>query len=205
LTPAPRRDGPSWSEFLRSQTEGILACDFFTVETACLQTPYVSFFLEVGSRRVHITAATSHPDRRFVIQQARNLCCTLDQREAPILYLIGDRDAKFSRSPDDSLASEGVRVIRSPIRAPNASAFAERFVRTVRTELLDHSLVCGRRYLDHLLRRYHEHYNAQRPHRGLQLRTPEGLANRESVPAVPRVRQINVLGGLICEYEPVAA
>jgi len=184
LDPAPRRDGPSWSEFLRSQAEG---------------------FLEAGSRRVHITAATSHPDSRFVTQQARNLCYTLDQREEPVRYLIRDRDAKFSGPFDEVLRTEGISVIRTPIGSPKANAFAERFVRTVRNELLDHSLVCGRRHLDHLLRRYQEHYNAQRPHRGLQLRTPAGVADRESVPAVPRVRQISVLGGLICEYEPAAA
>jgi putative transposase len=205
LEPAPRRDGPSWSELLRSQAERILACDFFTVETAFLRTLYVLFFIEVGSRRVHITAATSHPDNRFVTQQARNLCFELDGRDEPVRFLIRDRDAKFSGSFDEVLRSEGIRVIRTPIKSPQANAFAERLVRTVRHELLDLTLVCGRRHLDHVLRRYQEHYNAQRPHRGLELRTPAGAADREFVSDVPKVRRIEVLGGLICEYEPVAA
>jgi len=205
LDPAPRRDGPSWSEFLRSQAEGILACDFFTVETAFLRTLYVLFFIEVGSRRLHITTATRNPNTIFVTQQARNLCYTLDEREEPMRFLIHDRDTKFSGPFDEVLRTEGMRVIRTPIRSPKANAFAERFVRTVRHELLDLTLICGQGHLDHVLRRYAEHYNAQRPHRGLQLRTPAGVADREFVPDVPRVCRIDVLGGLIYEYEPVAA
>jgi putative transposase len=205
LDPAPRRDGPSWSEFLRSQAEGILACDFFTVETVLLKTLDVLFFIEVGSRRVHITAATSHPDSAFVTQQARNLCYALDEREEPVRFLIRDRDAKFSGPFDEVLRTEGIRVIRTPVRSPKANAFAERFVRTVRHELLDLTLICGRRHLDHVLRRYAHHDNARRPHRGLHLRTPAGVADREFVSDVRKVRRIDVLGGLICEYEPVAA
>ena len=205
LDPAPRRDGPSWSEFLRSQAEGILACDFFTVETVFLQTLYVLFFIEIGSRRLHVTTATRNPGTIFVTQQARNLCYALDEREEPVRYLIRDRDSKFAGSFDEVLRSEGIRVIRTPIRSPKANAFAERFVRTVRHELLDLTLVYGRRHLDQLLRRYAEHYNARRPHRGLELRTPAGVADSEFVPDVPRVRRIDVLGGLIGEYESVAA
>ncbi len=204
LDPAPRRDGPSWSEFLRSQAEGILACDFFTVETAFLKTLYVLFFIEVGSRRLHITTATPHPSGRFVTQQARNLSFKLDERSEPVRFLIHDRDAKFSGSFDEVFRSEGIRVIRTPVRSPKANAFAERFVRSVRHEVLDVTLICGRRHLDHVLRRYAEHYNSRRPHRGLGLRTPAGVADRESVPDVPRVRRIDILGGLICEYEPAA-
>jgi putative transposase len=165
----------------------------------------VLFFIEIATRRVHVTVSTSSPDAAFVTQQARNLCYTLDQREEPVRFLIHDRDAKFSGSFDEVFRTEGVRVIRTPIRSPQANAFAERFVRTVRCELLDLTLICGRRRLDHVLRRYAEHYNARRPHRGLQLCTPAGVADRESVADVPRVRRVDVLGGLISEYEPVAA
>src|SRR5450759_4195694 len=203
LGPAPRR-GPSWGEFLRSQAEGIWACDFFTVETAFLKTLYVLFFIEVGSRRLHVTAATPHPNGTFVTQQARNLCFRLDERSEPVRFLIRDRDAKFSTSFDEVFRTEGMRVIRTPVRSPQANAFAERFVRSVRHEVLDLTLICGRRHLDHVLRRYAEHYNSRRPHRGLGLRTPAGAADRESVPDVPRVRRIDILGGLICEYEPAA-
>jgi putative transposase len=124
LDPAPRRDGPSWSEFLRSQAEGIIACDFFTVETAFLKTLYVLFFIEVGSRRVHITTATRNPNTIFVTQQARNLCFKLEERDEPVRFLIHDRDAKFSGPFDEVFRTEGVRVIHTPIRSPQAKACA---------------------------------------------------------------------------------
>lgn len=102
-------------------------------------------------------------------------------------------------------SSSGARVIKTPVRAPKADAFAERLVRTVRHEILDLTLVLGRRDLDRVLRRYAEHYNAQRPHRGLDLRAPAGASERPISPDTPRVRRIDIFGGLIHEYEPVAA
>lgn len=203
LGPAPRWDGPSWSEFLRSQAEAIWACDFFTVETAFLRTLYVLFFIEVGSRRLHVTTSTRNPSGEFVAQQARNL--SMDGELEGVAFLIRDRDAKYTAAFDEVFISEGARVIRTPVRAPKANAFAERFVRTVRHEVLDLTLVLGRRHLDRILRIYAEHYNAERPHRGLDLRPPAGAPERSISPDAPRVRRIDVLGGLIHEYEPVAA
>ena len=204
LDPAPRRDGPSWSEFLRSQAEGILACDFFTVETAFLKTLYVLFFIEVGSRRLHITTATPHPSGRFVTQQARNLSFKLDERSEPVRFLIHDRDAKFSRSFDDVFASEGIRVICTSFRAPNANAFAERWVETLRADCLDWQLVLGPRHLDRVLRIYVEHYNQKRPHRGLQLWAPERASPVELLDSVPDIQRRDLLGGLIHEYKSAA-
>lgn len=126
--PAPRR-GLTWRQFLKTQASGILACDFFTVETAFLKTLYVLFFIEIGTRRVHVTVSTTNPDSSFVTQQARNLVMSLAEAGTQIGSLIRDRDAKFSRSFDDVFVSEGIRVIRTPIRAPNANAFAERLDR----------------------------------------------------------------------------
>jgi len=130
--PAPRRDGPTWTEFLRSQAESIWACDFFTVETAWLRTLYVLFFIELGSRRVRLAGVTAHPDSGWVTQQARNLAVGghLDN----VRYLVRDRDSKFAMSFDDVLATEDVATIRTPVRSPRANAVAERFVRTVRAE-----------------------------------------------------------------------
>ena len=159
LDPAPRRDGPSWSEFLRSQADGILACDFFTVETIWLRTLYVLFFIEIGSRRLHVTSATANPTGAFVTQQARNLCFTLDERDEPALFLIHDRDSKFSGSLDEVFCSEGIRIIRTPVRSPHANAFAERCVKTLRHEVLDWTLILGRRHLDRVLASYARHYN----------------------------------------------
>jgi len=107
----PRReDRVSWSEFLRAQADGILACDFFTVETAFLKTLYVLFFIEIGSRRLRVTPSTRNPDGAFVTQQARNLCFELDEREVPALFLIRDRDGKYSGSFDEVFRTEGAQV-----------------------------------------------------------------------------------------------
>jgi putative transposase len=124
LGPAPRRDGPTWSEFLRSQARVIMAFDFFTVETAWLRTLYVLFAIELRSRRVHVTGVTRNPDSAWVTQQARNLAMR-GQLEG-IRFVIRDRDSKFSGPFDEVFLTEGVRIIKTPIRAPRANAFAER-------------------------------------------------------------------------------
>jgi transposase len=170
LGPAPRRSGPSWAEFLRAQAQGILACDFFTVETVGLRTLYVLFWIEHGSRRVHLAGVTGNPDCPWVSQQARNFA--IGERLEGVRFLIHDRDTKFCGPFDTIVRSERVRVIETPLQAPKANAIAERWVRTVRNECLDHILVFGRRHLEQVLRAYLAHYNAERPHRSLALATP---------------------------------
>jgi hypothetical protein len=203
IGPAPQRDGPSWTEFLRTQAEGIWACDFFTAETAWLRTLSVLFFIELGSRRVHLAGVTAHPDSAWVTQQARNL--PVDGRLANVRFLIRDRDSKFSGPFDEVFRSEGVRVLWTPIRAPRANAVAERWVRTVRAECLDRTLILSRRHLERVLRRYVVHYDEQRPHRGLHLEVPVPgpLPVRPAAPG--RIRRQDVLGGLIHEYCAEAA
>jgi transposase InsO family protein len=200
LGPAPRRTGPTWTEFLRAQAQGVIACDFFTVETAWLQTLYVLLFIELGSRRIHLSASTVHPDAAWVTQQARNLTMDLDDRSTAVRFLIHDRDTKFVGPFDEVFRSEGAKVIPTPIRAPNANAYAERVIETVRAECLDWSLILGRRHLDRTLATYTTHYNRGRPHRALGLATP--LAKDEVPMTVsPRdVRRGDLLGGLIHEY-----
>ncbi len=199
LDPAPRRGGPTWTEFLRSQADGILACDFFTVETLRLKTLYVLFFIELQSRGVHVVGVTANPDSARVTQQARNLA--IDERLGGLRFLVRDRDAKFSGAFDEVFRTEGVRVIRTPIQAPRANAFAERFVRTARTECLDHTLIRGRRHLERVLRIYLSHYIEQRPHRGLDLATPARMhAAPTGSPRGTKVARKDVLGGLIHEY-----
>jgi putative transposase len=172
LDPAPRRDGPTWREFLHQQAAGILACDFFTVETMWLRTYYVLFFIEVHTRRVHLAGVTTSPNGAWVTQQARNLTCDLVEAKQPIRFLIRDRDAEFTGNFDEVFRSDDVKVILTPVRAPRANAFAERFVRTVRAESLDWILIQSRRHLHRVLVEYIDHYNEQRPHRGLALDTP---------------------------------
>jgi putative transposase len=198
LDPAPRRAGPTWTEFLRSQAAGILATDFFTVETIRLKTIFVLFFIELSTRRVQVVGVTGHPDSAWVTQRARNLA--IEERLAGVRFLLRDRDAKFSGPFDEIFRTEGVHVLRTPIRAPRANAFAERFVRTVRRECLDHVLIYGRRHLERVLQAYVAHYIDERPHRGLGLAVPAGNRRRfrRSV-RTPVVRK-DVLGGLIHEY-----
>jgi putative transposase len=203
VDPSPRRDGPSWNEFLRAQATGIVACDFFTVETAWLRTLYVLFWIEHGSRRVRLAGVTANPDCAWVTQQARNLALAGDLGH--MRFLIHDRDAKFCGPFDTILATEGVRIIETPLRAPRANAIAERWVRSVRSECLDQLLVFGRRHLEDVLRGYVAHYNAERPHRSLALAAPsrEPPPVRGSPP--PDVGRRDVLGGVIHEYYAVAA
>jgi transposase len=141
LGPAPRRIGPSWTEFLRAQAQGILACDFFTVETVWLRTLYVLFWIEHGSRRVHLAGVTANPDCAWVTQQARNLA--IAEQLENVRFLIHDQDTKFCGPFDAIIRSEGIKVIETPLRAPRANAIAERWVRTVRSECLDHLLIVG--------------------------------------------------------------
>jgi putative transposase len=157
------------------------------------------FFIELQTRRVHVVGVTAHPDSAWVTQQARNLA--IDERLSGVRFLVRDQDAKFSGPFDEVLRTEGVRVIRTPTRAPRANAFAERFVRTVRRECLDHVLIYDPRHLERVLHVYVAHYAQERPHRGLSLVVP--AANR--APQVRRttrtpVQRRDVLGGLIHEY-----
>ena len=202
IDPAPRRSGPTWLQFIRAQAKGIVACDFFTVETAWLRTLYVLFFIEVGSRRVIVAKATANPDSAWVSQQARNLF--MGHSLAP-RFLLRDRDAKFSGPFDEVFRTQGARIIRTPFRIPIANAYAERWVRTVRAECLDHLLIRSRRHLDSVLAEFVEHYNGARPHRGLDLATPEGREDPVVTGGVPPIRRRDVLGGVIHEYEGSAA
>jgi transposase InsO family protein len=201
LGPAPRR-GMSWSEFLRAQAAGILATDFFTVETVTLRRLYVLFFVEIGSRRVWLAGVSANPDGAWVTQAARNLVVTPDSRSPR--FLIRDRDAKFTGPFDEVFRTEGTEVIRTPIRAPQANAYAERWVRSVREECLDWMLILGRRHLERVLRAYVAHYNRHRPHRGLGLAAPVGdKVPTASAPPLAFHRR-DVLGGIIHEYEQAA-
>jgi transposase InsO family protein len=207
--PAPRRYAQSWRSFLRAHSESILACDFFTVDTVWLHRLYVLAFLSISSRRVEYLAITSKPDTAWMLQQARNLLMELDDRNRPVRFLIHGRDAKFPRAFDILLESDGIKVIRTPVQAPNANAHMERWVGTVRRECLDRLLIVGRRQREHILRVYVKHYNRQRPHRALDLKPPDSM-NRPplATDATPHALEVNrrdLLGGLIHEYELAAA
>jgi putative transposase len=171
-----------------------------------LRRLYVLVFLTIGSRRVEYLACTSNPDTAWMLQQARNLLMDVHDRGLQVRFLLHDRDRKFSAAFDAIFAGEGVRVIRTPVRAPNANAHVERWVGSLRRECLDRLLILNRRQLEHVLRVYVRHYNSVRPHRALDLKpphqTPAIAAARGDPPArVTSVRRRDLLGGLIHEYE----
>ena len=201
LLPAPKRGRSSWRTFLNHYRTQMLACDFFTVETVTLQTLHILFFLELGTRRVHLVGCTAHPDSAWVTQQARQLVWELAETPQPMRFLIHDRDAKFTASFDQVFVSEGIEVVLTPYHAPKANAFAERWVRSVREECLDHLLILGQRHLRHVLLEYVQYYNTARPHQGIQQSAPVPFPPAQTGPVAYR----NVLGGIIHDYYRQAA
>ncbi|WP_405476291.1 integrase core domain-containing protein [Streptomyces sp. NBC_00009] len=202
IPPAPERcTDTTWRQFLRTQASTMLAVDFFHVDCAVtLQRLYVFFALEAGTRYVHVLGVTSHPDGPWTTHQTRSLLMNLGHRASEFAFLVRDRAGQFSRSFDMVLASEDIKVVKIPPRCPQANAYAERFVRTVRSEVTDRMLVFSQRHLRTVLNEYAQHYNGRRPHRGQQLHPP-----RPDHPTADltheRIKRRPVLGGLINEYE----
>jgi transposase InsO family protein len=169
------------------------------------------FFIELGRRRIWIAGVTAHPKASWVTQQARNLAADLADAGIHLKFLVRDRDTKFTAGFDDVFESEGAQILRTPFRSPNANAYAERFVRTVRTECLDHLLVVSASHLDRILRSYAGHYNGHRPHQGLSQEIPASPSPPHPVSPTPgdhgqldHLRRQDRLGGLIHEYELAA-
>jgi putative transposase len=193
----------TWREFVRAHRGSMLAVDFFTVETICLQRLYVLFFIELGSRRVHVAGCTPHPSAAWVTQQARQLTWTLAERPEGFRFLIRDRDQKFTNSVDEVFRSSGLEIIRTPFRAPQANGVAERFVRTVRSECLDWLLILNDQHLERVLAIFVGHYNGHRPHRALGL-TPPHPTRPPMAPAAEsgeaRVQRRDRLGCVVHEY-----
>jgi putative transposase len=147
--------------------------DFFTVETVWLQTLYFLFFIELNTRQVHLAGCTAQPTSAWMSQQARQFVWKLhDSPYPPRHYLIHDRDTKFTASFDAVFESEGIAIVLTPAQASNANAFAERWIRSVREECLDHLLIFGQRSLNSTLAEYVDYYNQARPHQGLDQQTP---------------------------------
>jgi putative transposase len=200
LGPAPRRANDRWRDFIRAHAAGTLACDFFSVDTVMLRRLYVFFVIEVGTRFVHVLRVTASPDGAWVAQQARNLLTDLEGRAGEFRFLVRDRDTKFTRAFDDVMVGNDTSVIKIPPRSPRANAFAERWVRTARSECTDRMLIFGERHLRAVLTKYAAHYNRHRLHRSLDLRDPADDADVIRLP-VSRIERRQVLGGLINEYE----
>jgi transposase InsO family protein len=203
--PAPRRDGPGWAEFLRSQAKGILALDFFTADLLNGTKVYVLAVIEHGNRRVRVLGATEHPVQSWVVQQARNLLIDLGDAEVRAKFVLHDRDASFTQAFDAVFQAAGIRVIRSAVQAPRMNSIMERWIGSCRRELLDRTLIWNQRHLMMVLREYEDFCNSHRPHRALDQAAPlrplpDGITDLDHF----RVRRHDRVGGVIHEYRLVA-
>ena len=200
IDPAPNRASQTWTEFLRSQAAGIVACDFFTVDTVLLRRYYVLFFIELKTRRVHLAGITQNPTGAWTTQAARNF--TMDH-ERTIRFLIRDGAGQFVTAFDDVFRGDGTSIIRTPPSTPVANSYAERWVGTVRRELLDRTLIWNHRQLKGLLREFVEHYNTHRPHRSLGQHPPNDQQVVSYRPGQP-IRRHATCDGLINQYRQAA-
>ena len=207
IEPAPERDtGMSWDDFLKTHWDILTATDFFTVEVASLRglvTFYVLFVVDIATRRVEIAGVTTNPNEAFMLQCARQLTDPFDGFLTGKRYLIHDRDTKFTAQFDRVLRDAGVKPIRLPPQSPNLNAHAERFVRSIKEEALNHLILFNEHSLRYTLKSYLAHYHQERNHQGLDNQLIEPL---ETVPDInrPVVRQ-DRLGGLLSFYRREAA
>ena len=208
IDPPPRRSGPTWRQFLTAQAAGILAVDFLHIDTVFLKRLYVLVFIEHGTRRMHVGGVTAHPTGDWTVQQARNLALTLGHRFELTRFLIRDRGSNFTAAFDAVFQAVGTRIVRTAVQAPRMNAICERFVGTLRRELLDRVLILGETHLRAVLAEYQVHYNTARPHQGIAQRVPDGKHDGGHFTLAGldpgRILRKPVLGGLINEYARAA-
>ena len=208
IDPAPRRSGPTWRQFMHSQAAGILAVDFFHVDTVLLKRLYVLVFIEHGTRRMHLGGVTASPTGEWTAQQARNLALTLGERFGDIRFLIRDRGSNFTASFDAIFQATGTRILLTAVQAPRMNAICERLVGTLRRELLDRVLILGGQHLHAVLTEYQAHYNTSRPHQGIAQQVPDDEHDgpRATVTDIDtqQIRRRPALNGLINEYTHAA-
>ena len=201
--PAPQRTSVTWTQFLRSQAA--VACDFVTVDTALLRRCYLLFFIDITTREVLYGGITTNPTGAWTTQAARNLFLRHPQRFTHTRALLRDRASQFIGDFDEIFRTEGLKILRTPVRVPVANAFAERWIGTLRRELLDRTIIWNQRQLEHLVTDYIDHYNAHRPHRSLNQRPPAPTkppnANGQQQLRIIRATRC---GGLINEYRKAA-
>ncbi|MFE2094468.1 integrase core domain-containing protein [Streptomyces sp. NPDC059460] len=208
IPPAPERQSTSWADFLRSQADALLACDFFETRTLTGARLYVFAVIEYSTRRVRILGATAHPTADWVVHLGRNLLMDLEDVGSRARFLIRDRDSKFTQSFDALLADAGLTVVTTGIQIPRMNSVVERWIQTCRRELLDRTLIWNQRHLLHALREFETFYNRHRPHRALGQAAPlRPLPEPTSVSAQIRYLEVgrrDRLSGTLHEYRHAA-
>ena len=204
IDPGRRQTGLAWSQFLRSQADAILACDFFTVDLLDGTQAYVLAVIEHATRRIRILGITLHPTGDWTTQQARNLMMDLGEQADRVKFVIRDRGSNFTAAFDAVLADAGIRTVLCSIQTPRMNAITERWIGGCRRELLDRTLVWNQAHLQQILRQYQTHHNQHRPHRSLS-----GAAPLKPLPEpvdldLYRIRRQAQVGGMINEYRLVA-
>ncbi|HEY6341192.1 MAG TPA: integrase core domain-containing protein [Bryobacteraceae bacterium] len=199
-TPDPKQ---RWLTFVRNHAKVIVAADFFVVITATFRTLYVFVVIEIGSRKILHQNVTAHPTAEWTLQQFREAL----PGDHPYRFLIHDRDSIFAKDVDQGLAHLGVRVLRTPVRAPKANAVCERVGGSLRRECLDYLIPFNERHLQRIIGEWTTHYNRGRPHAALGPGLPEPMSeqvppnpHRHRLPFGYRVVKRSVLGGLHHEY-----
>ncbi len=198
-----------WQLFIQAHMNTLVACDFFckTVWTPLgKRTAYCLFFIRLGSRKVFLSSATYHPDEAWVKQQARNVSMWLEDNDIQASHLIHDRDTKFTAGFDRILASQGTRIIKTPVCAPNANAYAESWVASIKRECLDHFLCFNRKHLDFIAQSYIDFYNRHRPHQGKGNRTLTFTGKPPPITDTPLgiIKCQRALGGVLKHYHRAA-
>jgi transposase InsO family protein len=203
--PAPRRTGPTWREFLAAQAEGIIAADFFHIDTALGKRLYALAFLEHGTRRLHITGVTAHPTRDWTVQQARNLAADLGVRMESPRFLLRDRDGKYGAAFDAVFQAEELDMITSAPRAPRMNAHCERVIGSIRREVLDHVLILSEAHARQVLAAYQSHYNEHRPHQARNQLPPDAQEQPAATDVgTHKLLRTRILGGLVNQYRYTA-
>jgi hypothetical protein len=203
IDPSPNRSDVTWTEFLHSQAA--VACDFFTVDTAMLRRYYVLFFIKVNTREVFFAGVTTNPSGAWSTQAARNLFIAHADSLAGARALVRDRGSQFVDAFDEVFRSEGLKILKTPVRTPVANTFAKRWIGSIRRELLDRTIIWNQRQLERLVSGYIDHHNEHRPHQSLEQRPPTPLNNPPDTPPTSlTVLRTSRCDGLINEYRNAA-
>ena len=202
VDPAPQRSDVTWSQFLRSQAA--VACDFATIDTVTLRRFYLLFFIDIPTRTVYLGGVTEHPTGAWTTQAARNLFIRHGHQLADAGALVRDRGSQFVEAFDEIFRTGDLKILKTPIRTPVANAFAERWIGTLRRELLDRTIIWNRQQFERIVVDYIDHYNTHRPHRSLQQRPPAPTRSPNPPDGPLRLLKSTRCDGLINEYRHAA-